>query len=166
MRRSFALVAVLLAVQLPYVAASQETRPSVPPRLVVFEHDAKDVTGFVLYMRGSEGALLRFDLGPLAPDASGRISAPLPVNLPNGTYRVQVAAYNLSGESARIDAEPAVTRVTWGTAPRVQPKAQPGTISAAALDDPGPVVSASQFTRSDLPVFLLKKIDGTDETLP
>ena len=60
-----------------------------------------------------------------------------------------------------------------GTAPgpagwrhRVQPKAQPGTISAAALDDPGPIVSASQFTRADLPVFLLKKIDGADETLP
>jgi GH25 family lysozyme M1 (1,4-beta-N-acetylmuramidase) len=39
-------------------------------------------------------------------------------------------------------------------------------ISAAALDDPGPIVSASRFSRSDLPVFLLKKLDGTDETQP
>lgn len=39
-------------------------------------------------------------------------------------------------------------------------------VSAAAMDDPGPIVSASQFSRSDLPVFLLKKLDGPDEPLP
>jgi hypothetical protein len=38
---------------------------------------------------------------------------------------------------------------------------EPG-VSAAAMDDPGPIVSASQFSRSDLPVFLLKKLDGND----
>jgi hypothetical protein len=35
-------------------------------------------------------------------------------------------------------------------------------ISTAAMDDPGPIVSASQFSRKDLPVFLLKKLDGSD----
>jgi hypothetical protein len=35
-------------------------------------------------------------------------------------------------------------------------------VSTAAMDDPGPIVSASRFSRSDLPVFLLKKLDGTD----
>jgi GH25 family lysozyme M1 (1,4-beta-N-acetylmuramidase) len=38
---------------------------------------------------------------------------------------------------------------------------EPG-ISAAAVDDPGPIVSAAQFSRSDLPVFLLKRLDGSD----
>jgi GH25 family lysozyme M1 (1,4-beta-N-acetylmuramidase) len=42
---------------------------------------------------------------------------------------------------------------------------EPG-VSAAAMDDPGPIVSASQFSRRDLPVFLLKKLDGNDEPLP
>ncbi len=42
----------------------------------------------------------------------------------------------------------------------------PANISAAALDDPGPIVSASQFSRNDLPVFLLRKLDGSDEALP
>lgn len=39
-------------------------------------------------------------------------------------------------------------------------------VSTAAMDNPGPIVSASQFSRKDLPVFLLKKLDGTDETIP
>jgi hypothetical protein len=39
-------------------------------------------------------------------------------------------------------------------------------VSTAAMDDPGPIVSATRFSRADLPVFLLKKPDGTDETLP
>lgn len=39
-------------------------------------------------------------------------------------------------------------------------------ISTAAMDDPGPNLSAAQFSRRELPIFLLKKPDGTDETLP
>jgi GH25 family lysozyme M1 (1,4-beta-N-acetylmuramidase) len=35
-------------------------------------------------------------------------------------------------------------------------------VSTAAMDDPGPIVSASRFSRQDLPVFLLKKLDGSD----
>jgi hypothetical protein len=38
---------------------------------------------------------------------------------------------------------------------------EPG-ISTAAMDDPRPVVPAAQFSRRDLPVFLLKKLDGTN----
>ncbi len=38
-----------------------------------------------------------------------------------------------------------------------------GNVSAAALDDPGPILSATQFSRRDLPVFLLRKLDGADE---
>jgi hypothetical protein len=39
-------------------------------------------------------------------------------------------------------------------------------ISTAAQDDPGPIVPASHFSRHDLPVFLLRKIDGDDENKP
>jgi hypothetical protein len=35
-------------------------------------------------------------------------------------------------------------------------------VSTAAMDNPGPITSASQFSRKDLPVFLLKKLDGID----
>ena len=51
---------------------------------------------------------------------------------------------------------------------QVDLRSSPGepNISTAAMDDPGPVVSASRFSRADLPVFLLKKLDGTAETLP
>lgn len=35
-------------------------------------------------------------------------------------------------------------------------------VSTAAMDNPGPIVSAPQFSRKDLPVFLLKKLDGID----
>lgn len=39
-------------------------------------------------------------------------------------------------------------------------------ISTAAKDDPRPIVSASQFSRRDLPVFLLTKLDGGDQAAP
>jgi hypothetical protein len=35
-------------------------------------------------------------------------------------------------------------------------------VSTAAMDNPGPIVSAPRFSRKDLPVFLLKKLDGID----
>ena len=42
----------------------------------------------------------------------------------------------------------------------------PGDISTAARDEPGPILSATRLSREDLPVFLLTKLDGTDETVP
>jgi len=41
-----------------------------------------------------------------------------------------------------------------------------GEMSTAALDDPGPVRSSTQFSRHDLPIFLLRKLDGPDEVRP
>jgi GH25 family lysozyme M1 (1,4-beta-N-acetylmuramidase) len=41
-----------------------------------------------------------------------------------------------------------------------------GNISTAALDDPGPIVSAKHQSRRSMPVFLLRKLDGPDEPLP
>ena len=66
---------------------------------------------------------------------------------------VELASYVKAAEKAAADR------------PAGQRRKTPA-VSAAALDDPGPIVSASQFTRSDLPVFLLKKLDGPDEPLP
>jgi len=36
-----------------------------------------------------------------------------------------------------------------------------GNVSAAAIDNPGPIVSVTQLSRKELPVFLLSKLDGT-----
>ena len=69
---------------------------------------------------------------------------------------VELASYNRAVEKAR--------RLDLQAAPENRSVDRSVNISAAALDDPGPIVSASQFTRADLPVFLLKKIDGADET--
>lgn len=44
-----------------------------------------------------------------------------------------------------------------------------GNVSAAALDNPSPivsVVSVTQLSRKELPVFLLRKLDGPDEPRP
>jgi len=41
-----------------------------------------------------------------------------------------------------------------------------GNVSAAALDNPAPIVAATQFSRRELPVFLLRKLDGPDEPRP
>lgn len=38
-----------------------------------------------------------------------------------------------------------------------------GSVSTAAMDDPDPVRSATHYLRRDLPVYLLRKIDGPDE---
>jgi GH25 family lysozyme M1 (1,4-beta-N-acetylmuramidase) len=49
-------------------------------------------------------------------------------------------------------------------APAAPPKYVPtGNVSAAALDNPGPFVSVTQLSRKELPVFLLRKLDGPDE---
>ena len=72
---------------------------------------------------------------------------------------VELANYAQVAEKVRQLSLPAAAGDLPNTAPS-------GNISAAALDDPGPIVSASQFSRKDLPVFLLRKLDGNDETLP
>jgi len=75
------------------------------PSRIVFQHDGKNVSGFVLYLQPEGGSPLRIDLGMLKPDAKGLMSATLP-KLPSGSYRAEVAAYNASGESPRVPAAP------------------------------------------------------------
>lgn len=63
-------------------------------------------------------------------------------------------------ERAHVGAKIAIIAETVASPATIQ--SQP--ISAAALDDPGPLVST--ISRRDLPVFLLRKLDGPDETAP
>ena len=67
---------------------------------------------------------------------------------------VELASYNQATEKTRLmSLRPAAVK-------------PPGNISTAARDEAGPIVSATRLSREDLPVFLLKKLDGTDETVP
>lgn len=74
------------------------------------------------------------------PPANGPTAETLP--------KVELASYmRVAEKAAQID--------LWEN--REAPR-----ISAAAMDDPPPLVPASQFSRKDLPVFLLKKLDGNE----
>ena len=88
------------------------------PKRITFEHDGKDVSGFVLYLSPENGTPLRVDLGALKPDGKGIVSAQIPP-LPAGHYRVEIAAYNVGGESPRVPANPPEFSVTksMATAP-------------------------------------------------
>jgi hypothetical protein len=85
-------------------SASDGSTVSNPSR-IVFQHDGKNVGGFVLYLEPQSGSPMRIDLGMLKPDAKGLISTTLPMLAP-GSYRAEVAAYNGSGESPRVAAAP------------------------------------------------------------
>lgn len=107
-------IALVLLIASSLGAAAQV--PSPPRSMLIFEHDGRNVTGFVLYATGVEGGVaLAFDLGPLRPDSSGKITAPVPA-LPNGVYVLEVAAYNQRGESPRVTAVP--PRIEVSSAPR------------------------------------------------
>ena len=67
---------------------------------------------------------------------------------------VELASYNQAIEKTRLLNRPAAAAK------------RPGNISTAARDEPGPILSATRLSREDLPVFLLTKLDGTDETVP
>jgi len=116
-----AALAVVL-VQSPWVPAqagqSAGDGSTVPnPSRIVFQHDGKNVGGFVLYLEPQSDSPIRIDLGMLKPDAKGLISAKLP-KLPSGSYRAEVAAYNGSGESPRVPAAPPSFVVTAPAAGR------------------------------------------------
>jgi hypothetical protein len=87
------------------------------PGRIVFQHDGKNINGFVLYLQPESGSFMRIDLGMLRPDVKGLISTTIP-RLPSGAYRVEVAAYNGSGESPRVAADPPWFIVTGSAATR------------------------------------------------
>ena len=75
------------------VAAAQAADPTVPlnPSSILFDHDGRDLAGFAAYITPKDRPSLRFDLGPIRPDASGHVVARLP-QLPPGTYSLEVVA--------------------------------------------------------------------------
>jgi hypothetical protein len=92
-----------------------------------------------------------------AKDVPSVVPTPAPrseagVERPAKTVPVQFANYVRVAEKARQIGLPGA---------REEPN-----ISTAAKDDPRPIVPASQFSRRDLPVFLLRKLDGGDQTAP
>jgi GH25 family lysozyme M1 (1,4-beta-N-acetylmuramidase) len=112
-----------------------------------------------------EGGDVTLRFAPVEEEKGSRSIFPAALMLPTDIFigqpaeaptPVELASYKQAVEKAR--------RLGLQVAPENRSVDRSGTISAAALDDPGPIVSASQFTRADLPVFLLKKIDGAGKT--
>jgi hypothetical protein len=108
-------VASCLGLSLVGVSAQEKTEGTAPPR-IVFEHDGKGVTGFVLYAQPEKGKPLRINLGLVMADATGARAIPMPL-LPEGTYSLSVAAYNAAGESPAVPTSPARLSIRIADAP-------------------------------------------------
>jgi hypothetical protein len=104
-------LATILVVAGCAAVSAQSANDLLNPSTISFEHDGKNVTGFVAYVSADSGLLLRLDLGPLRPDDQGRIVASVP-SLPPGDYSIEIAAYNAAGESPHVPASPKRFRVT------------------------------------------------------
>jgi hypothetical protein len=107
----FSIIASTLVWAVPIAYAGPQIAARPAAEAIVFEHDGRDTAGYVLYAKRDRGREVRIDLGRLTPDSSGTVRASLPA-LPQGTYQLAVAAYNIAGESSRIYVSPA--RVTLG----------------------------------------------------
>lgn len=103
------LLAATICSSTAYLLAQKGTAQDF--QRIVFQHEGKNISGFVLYLEPQTGATVRLDLGPLVPDAKGQYSALLPA-VPPGTYKVEIAAYNSAGESPRVPADPATLKVS------------------------------------------------------
>lgn len=79
--------------------------PPVNPKTITFEHDGKDTVGFALWVSRDGGAPVRVDLGASKPTKQAKVSVDLK-GLPDGAYRIEVAAYNGAGESPRVPTDP------------------------------------------------------------
>lgn len=92
------LILLLALCLLPALASAQTPVPSPTPATtqLAWNHDGVNLDGFALYVDGT-----RSDVGlpTRQPDGSYRI--PFPALTP-GNHTLEVAAYNLAGESTRI----------------------------------------------------------------
>lgn len=94
------MIALLLAGALCLAGAPPDGASET--RILTLEHDGRNLTGFVVYAtRQEDGERRRFDAGlpERTPDGEYRIQLP---PLDDGTWRIQVAAYNGAGESAAV----------------------------------------------------------------
>jgi hypothetical protein len=112
---------------------------------ITFEHDGEGVSGFVLYAEPESGKALRFDLGLVATDRSGKRTMSLPL-LPDGTYRLSVSAYNGAGESARVPASPSRI-VVKATPTKVLPDASAGHSTSGQPGESEPVPASAPSDR-------------------
>jgi hypothetical protein len=123
--RSVIFVAALSAVagQTPL-----DNNAPINPREIVFEHDGRNVTGFVAYFRreNDKNSPVRMVLNKIPRDARGAFHLNLG-GLPDGIYAVEIAAINRAGESPRVSTEPRQFVVSKG---------RQGAVSAN-LGDPG-----------------------------
>jgi hypothetical protein len=137
------LAVLLLAVSCLLNTQSVGPQRLTTPAVIEFDHDGRDVKGFVLYAtRKEDGVQKRIDVGMPAKAKSGRLQITLPA-LPKGTWRLELAAYNSAGESARAMADPFEVRLE-DEAPRPastvksppQPKAAPKSPPGASPPPP------------------------------
>lgn len=109
---------------------------------ITFDHDGKDVSGFVVYLSPQAGPPIRLDVGHRAPDASGHIVVVLP-DVPLDTYRVEIAAYNSAGESPRTVATP--SSLTFGrSAPATHDHGAPAAVAAPAPPESKPSLDTTK----------------------
>jgi hypothetical protein len=126
-RHGLSLVAVSILTLLVSPARAQS--PALPA-VLEFEHDGRDVKGFVLYAtRREDGSTRRIDLGMPAKTKSGRWQLSVPM-LEKGMWRLELAAYNGDGESARAKADPPEVR-SDPPAPTSSPVAKPASRPSA-----------------------------------
>ena len=97
-----AFFAVSLAVRSD---APAPTAPPVNPREIAFEHDGRNVTGFVAYVRKDENRAVPVALLPFKRDSKGTTYVSL-AELPDGVYSIEIAAFNRFGISPRVPTVP------------------------------------------------------------
>jgi hypothetical protein len=123
-------VGLALAVALSLCDANLLAQTSPASQILEFEHDGRDVKGFVVYAtRREDGTERRIDVGLPPRSGSGRFRLSVPA-LARGTWRVELAAYNDAGEGPRAPADPSELKIesppSMGPAPPGKPpKAEP-----------------------------------------
>jgi len=120
-RREAGLLCVALAAgalaMVPARGNAQAQRQSFPPprpqqgrptaenqaavRVIEFEHDGRNTSGYAMYATYDGGKEQRINLGFVAPNARGMVRIQLP-RIPGGTTQLAVTAYNQWGESPRV----------------------------------------------------------------
>jgi hypothetical protein len=134
-------VGLALTAVLPFLATSAPAQSTPPSQALEFDHEGRDVKGYVLYAtRREDGVERRIDVGLPSKSDTGRFRVPLPP-LEKGTWRIELAAYNDAGESPRAKTDPPEVRID--STPKAQPaiKSQP-----AAKGSPKPSPAAQKAT--------------------
>lgn len=94
-RRVLCLLSLLLSLAAPLAAQTPVPSPIPPTTMLAWDHDGVSVDGFALYVDG-----VRSDLALPPRQSDGSYRAPFPALTP-GTHTIEIAAYNLAGESTR-----------------------------------------------------------------